>query len=159
MGSILSLRLYSKNYKTRVKTICQIFSLASSLSTKSISVPKNYVRQLSRLLETSSRKYYKVLFPASPFFQTSITFHNRNQSFDFYWKSNNWFLYEIQNWAEMGYKIYGQVFCYSRKAFPAGIYLLKVNNRNTRARCQICSKLTIKPIPRSVVFIVNFEHI
>ena len=26
---------------------------------------------------------------------------------------------------------------------PAGIYLLKVNNRNTRARCEICSKLTI----------------
>ena len=27
---------------------------------------------------------------------------------------------------------------------PAGIYLLKVNNRNTRARREICSKLTIK---------------
>ena len=27
---------------------------------------------------------------------------------------------------------------------PAGISLLKVNNRNTRARCEICSKLTIK---------------
>ena len=28
--------------------------------------------------------------------------------------------------------------------FPAGIYLLKVNNGNTRAICEICSKLTIK---------------
>ena len=28
--------------------------------------------------------------------------------------------------------------------FPAAIYLLKVNNRNTRTRCKICSKLTIK---------------
>ena len=27
---------------------------------------------------------------------------------------------------------------------PAGIYLLKVNNRNTRTGCEICSKLTIK---------------
>ena len=27
---------------------------------------------------------------------------------------------------------------------PAGIYLLKVNKRNTRASCEICSKLTIK---------------
>ena len=27
---------------------------------------------------------------------------------------------------------------------PVGIYLLKVNNRNTRTRCEICSKLTIK---------------
>ena len=48
--------------------------------------------------------------------------------------------------------------------FPAGIYLLKVNNRNTRTRCEICSKLTIKTPERrhqrrSGVFIVNFEHI
>ena len=48
--------------------------------------------------------------------------------------------------------------------FPAGIYLLKVNDRNSRTRCEICSKLTIK-IPerrhwrRSGIFIVNFEHI
>ena len=28
--------------------------------------------------------------------------------------------------------------------FPVGIYLLKINNRNTRTRCEICSKLTIK---------------
>ena len=27
---------------------------------------------------------------------------------------------------------------------PLGIYLLKVNNRNTRTRCETCSKLTIK---------------
>ena len=42
--------------------------------------------------------------------------------------------------------------------------MFKVNNRNTRARCEICSKLIIK-IPerrqwrRSGIFIVNFEHI
>ena len=47
---------------------------------------------------------------------------------------------------------------------PVGIYLLKVNNRNTRKRCEIGSKLTTK-IPegrhwrRSGIFIVNFEHI
>ena len=28
--------------------------------------------------------------------------------------------------------------------FPANIYLFKVNNRNTRKGCEICSKLTIK---------------
>ena len=28
--------------------------------------------------------------------------------------------------------------------YLAGIYLLIVNNRNTRTRCEICSKLTIK---------------
>ena len=48
--------------------------------------------------------------------------------------------------------------------YPAGNYMFKVNNRNTRTRCDICSKLTIK-IPerchwgRSGIFIVNFEHI
>ena len=28
--------------------------------------------------------------------------------------------------------------------YPIGNYMLKVNNRNTRTRCEICSKLTIK---------------
>ena len=47
---------------------------------------------------------------------------------------------------------------------PVGIYLLKVDNKNTRAGCEICSKLAIKTPERrrwrhSGVFIVNFEHI
>ena len=67
---------------------------------------------------------------------------------------------------------------------PAVIYLLKVNNRNGRTRCEICSKLTIKTRERRLsyteqfidllcksidwflykwccpgVFIVNLEHI
>ena len=33
---------------------------------------------------------------------------------------------------------------HSQITSPAGIYLLKVNNRNTRTRCEICSKFTIK---------------
>ena len=28
--------------------------------------------------------------------------------------------------------------------FPANIYIFKVNNRNPRKRCEICSKLTLK---------------
>ena len=32
----------------------------------------------------------------------------------------------------------------TNQSHPAGIYLLKVNNRNTRTRCEICSNLTIK---------------
>ena len=41
--------------------------------------------------------------------------------------------------------------------------MFKVNNRNTRTRCEIYPKLSIK-IPgrhwrRSGIFIVNFEHI
>ena len=48
--------------------------------------------------------------------------------------------------------------------YSAGIYLLKVNNRNTRTRCEICLKLTIN-VPElrhwrhSGIIIVNFEHI
>ena len=45
-----------------------------------------------------------------------------------------------------------------------GNYMFKINNRNTRTRCEICSKLTIKTLERrqwrrSGVFIVNFELI
>ena len=31
-----------------------------------------------------------------------------------------------------------------KQQYPAGIYLIKVNDRNTRTRCEICSRLTIK---------------
>ena len=46
----------------------------------------------------------------------------------------------------------------------AGIYLLNVNYRNGRTRCEICLKLMIKTLERrhsehSVVFVVNFQHI
>ena len=48
--------------------------------------------------------------------------------------------------------------------YPANIYLFKVKNRNTRKRCEVRSKLTIKTPDRlhsrrPGVFIVNFEHI
>ena len=43
-------------------------------------------------------------------------------------------------------------------------YMFKVNKKNTRTRCKICSKLKIKTPERrhwrrTDVFIVNFEHI
>ena len=41
--------------------------------------------------------------------------------------------------------------------------IVKVNNRNTRTRCEICSNLTVKTPERrqhrSDVFIFNLEHI
>ena len=51
-----------------------------------------------------------------------------------------------------------------REKNPVSNYMFKVNNRNTRTGCEICSKLTIKTPERrhwrrSGVFIVNFEHI
>ena len=48
--------------------------------------------------------------------------------------------------------------------YPANIYLLKVNYKNTKKKCEICSKLTIE-IPElhhwclSDVFIVNLQHV
>ena len=47
--------------------------------------------------------------------------------------------------------------------WPGSIYLLKVNNRNTRTRCEICSNLTIKTPARrhwrrSGVFIFKLEQ-
>ena len=47
---------------------------------------------------------------------------------------------------------------------PPNVYLFKVSIRNTRKRCEICSKLTINTPKQhhwrsSGVFIVNFEHI
>ena len=60
--------------------------------------------------------------------------------------------------------IFARLFLWLWSFIPAGIYLLKVNTRNTRTRCEICLKLTIK-IPkrrqcrRSGNFILNFEHV
>ena len=51
---------------------------------------------------------------------------------------------------------YDYVVCSVAKNFPAGIYMFKVNNRNTRTKCEICSKLTPE---RPGVVIDNFEHI
>ena len=57
---------------------------------------------------------------------------------------------------------FGNQFCGLMKAWlPANIYV-KINNKNTRERCEMCSKLTIKTPEqrrRSGVFIVNCKHI
>ena len=42
----------------------------------------------------------------------------------------------------------------TRKRNSVGIYIFKVNNRNTRTRFEICSKLTIKTVST-----VNFEKV
>ena len=52
----------------------------------------------------------------------------------------------------------------SSNTIPVDIYLVKVNNRNTRTSCEICSKLTIKITERRHwrrfgSLIGNFEHI
>ena len=47
----------------------------------------------------------------------------------------------------------------SKLTNPAVNYMVKVNNRSARTRCEICSELTTWTQERSCVFIVNFEHI
>ena len=43
--------------------------------------------------------------------------------------------------------------------YPVSIYLLKVNNRNTRARCRISSKLTIKTPERRLLLVYPSRHL
>ena len=59
------------------------------------------------------------------------------------WMENTWDAHDILDlWSHM---------------LPVNIYLFKVNNRNTRKRCEICSKLTIKTSDvGSGAFNVNF---
>ena len=49
------------------------------------------------------------------------------------------------------------------KTIPSNIYLFKVNKRNKRKSCEICSELTIKTSERgwrrSGVVIVHYEHL
>ena len=61
---------------------------------------------------------------------------------------NSWFTSEFHSWWVNS---------------PTGNYMFKVNNRNTRRSCEICSRLKIKTPQRrrrrSGIFIVNFELI
>ena len=55
-------------------------------------------------------------------------------------------------------------YVYDIATYPVSIYMFKVNNRNTRTKCEMSSMLTIKTQKRrqwrrSDVFVVNFEHI
>ena len=67
----------------------------------------------------------------------------------------HWRLFQIQNALKN---------IWHTRHYPVVIYMFKVNNRNTRTRCEICSELTIKtPELRQWrhpgFLIVNIEHI
>ena len=57
-----------------------------------------------------------------------------------------------QQQALKGYPISSQcsVFIFSKSISPANIYLLKINNKNNRKRCEICTKLTTKTPERNL---------
>ena len=46
-----------------------------------------------------------------------------------------------------------------QKSLPAGNYIFKVNNRNTRTRCEICSTYWTYFTPCSSVSTVNFGQV
>ena len=53
---------------------------------------------------------------------------------------------------------------YADSIYPAGNYMFKVNNRNSRTRCELCSKLTIKITERLhdvvlVSLLITLKHI
>ena len=52
-------------------------------------------------------------------------------------------------------QVFGDMILYY---FPAGNYMFKVNNRNTRTRCATCSKLTIKALERRQLTIEILEQ-
>ena len=87
---------------------------------------------------------------------------------------NIYFIHTRIAWKNFSIWIYNVFFCpknlklYIAVTFLgislAGNYMFKVNNRNTRTRCEICSKLTICQLwthftPCSSVSIVNFEQV
>ena len=57
----------------------------------------------------------------------------------------HWYLVEDESWANVCLSTLG-IFTkqWVNNKIPACIYMFKVNNRNTRTRCEICSKVTIK---------------
>ena len=66
------------------------------------------------------------------------------------------------NWPGWSEEIFQTNIC-EKSPIPAGIYLFKINNRNTRTICEIYSMLTIKTPKRrqwrrSGLFIVNYEQ-
>ena len=67
----------------------------------------------------------------------------------------------MQDWAKMSlpilyqfpihlhaFKYFSTIFSENPYIDPANIYLVKVNNRNTTERCEMCSKITIKTLDR-----------
>ena len=77
-------------------------------------------------------------------------------------------LLPLYYWLLLLHLIFRSVENHQKQTNPADIYLLKVNNRNTRTKSEICSKLTTKIqelrhwrrcfTPCCSVSIVNFEH-
>ena len=106
--------------------------------------PQNHINKIK------TRKYFFWSFHQSPIYGIIIIQNRFKISRHRKLEEHKWF-YDHFKWRK---------FC----KCPANIYLLKINNRSTKKRSEICSKLTIKTSERrqwrrSGIFIVNFEYI
>ena len=94
-----------------------------------------------------------------------IVYKDHNSSFKYLLKKDNFVYCSSQKYSgseNLSNVIMNDIL--QTRTPPANIYMFKVTNRNTRERCKLCSKLTIKTPERrhrcrSGVSIVNFEHI
>ena len=67
-------------------------------------------------------------------------------------------LVSVSIWLKFITKIKNQ---WTERLYPVGIYLLKANHRNSRTRCEICSKLTrcsIGVVLVSLLLTLNIFH-
>ena len=112
---------------------------------------------------------------ASKLFNFHFLFHSmlfpaRLQLSAILWAPHNWaqsWAYLTTPWEKHWYKYFPFLVIFnmqksvssSYSIFPAGNYTFKVDNRNTRTRCEICSKLTIKtPKRRQWRITLNISH-
>ena len=57
-------------------------------------------------------------------------------------------------WISNTHRVFAEVLKIFNRNKPDNTYLFKVNNRNTRKRCERCSKLTMKTSELDVVLII-----
>ena len=87
------------------------------------------------------------------FSDSAIFFLHTSVSYPFSFSNTTFYWWNSQIVVFNNYMLHN-----SEIADPAGIYLLKVNNRNRRTRYGICSKLTIKT-PQSIQNVAFFTNI
>ena len=94
-----------------------------------------------------------LLFSLSQFLQEKDNFYNFAGKGQLFTLLTVWFSGLVDTLSQTVYFLFPLLSSYDI------VYLLKVNNRNTRTRCEICLKLTINQWRRSGIFIVNSEDI
>ena len=104
-------------------------------------IPFTHVRRICTIVENSQvrKKNIRTNFIRFYISKKIQKFNLSNDS-----RSNK---YPIENWGLEKPELI---------TIPAGNYMFKVNNRNTRTRCEICWKLTIKIPEATGVVLVSF---